>query len=54
MSAEQTFLNHGNIYFDSFTVWTFSVNSCSNHLLSLMTSLTGKPSILAFKKSGTC
>ncbi len=35
------------------TFWTFSVNSSSNHLWSLITSFTGKPLILAFKKSGT-
>lgn len=38
----------------SLTFWTFSVNSSSNHLWSLITSLTGKPLILAFRKSGTC
>lgn len=40
--------------FTSLTFWTFSVNSSSNHLWSLITSLTGIPLILAFRKSGTC
>lgn len=44
------FINHES---ENIAFWTFSVNSSSNHLMSLMTSLTGKPLILAFRKSGT-
>lgn len=35
------------------TFWIVSVNPSSSHLWSLIISFTGKPLILAFRKSGT-